>query len=204
MLDIIQYNFLNRPIYFTTNSDTYFDNYLTQSGIIYKINPQKNIKTDFDEKEMKDLLLFINKVHIPVTSDFKNVQTFVSYDGDNTTVRIYASIIPYYYSKKDTVNTKKWSALLLSKIVNFSIEQIPSFRYLGIFFLEINEKDAAKKIMEMDAQYIFDSYKNPSALKMYYSKKSCTDAIELLENYLQSKNMNSQIVSELLIKAKAE
>ena len=204
MLDIIEYNFLKRPIYFTTNTDTYFDNYLTQSGIVYKINLQKNIKAAFDDKEMKDLILFINKVRIPVTSNFKNAQTFVSYDGDNTTVRIYASVIQYYFSKKDSLNTKKWSDLLLSKIVDFSTEQIPSFRYLGMFFLEINEKDAAKKIMEMDAQYIFDACKNPSALKIYYSKKSCTDAIELLENYLQSKNINSSIVSELLIKAKAE
>jgi len=107
ILDIIDNNILKRPVYTTNAADDYFSNYLTPSGIVYKINFSRKPSADPDTKEIKELEKFIAEKHMTVTSNYKESQSFVSFDGDNTLVSTHMAIIQYYLTKKDTATAKK-------------------------------------------------------------------------------------------------
>jgi hypothetical protein len=196
IFDIIDNNLLKRPIYFTANYDNYFENYLTPSGIVSKLNLQKT-SAEPDYKEIKDLEKFITQKHIAVTSNYSSKQTFVSFDGDNTMGYMYLTVIQYYLSKKDKVSAKKWMNIFASTLNSLSINQIPSYRYFANIAIETGNNALAKKIIELDAQYTFDAFQNPSALKGFYSRSRCIDAINRLQLALQQINESSKILNDI-------
>jgi hypothetical protein len=204
ILDIIDNNLLKRPIYFTSRYENFFENYLTQSGIVYKLNLFKNIIADPDPKEIKDLEKFITEKYIPVTSNYNGPLSFVSFDGDNAFAALYFPIIQYYLSKKDKLNAKKWMSQFTATAPGISMEQLPAFRMLSYLAIEAGDKALAKKIIEMDAQYTFDAYQNPSALKGFYSRKRCVDAINQMQSSLQQMSESSDIVAGIYQKLYVE
>jgi len=204
MLDIIESNMAKRPVYFTTATDTYFDNYLSPSGIVFRLNPSKNPLIDFAPGEIQALEKFVAEKYIPVTSNYKSIPNFISFDGDNTLFSLYSTITRYYIFKKDKANIKKWSDLLAAKISGFSTEQTPSLRFLVSLFLEAGSNILAKKLMEADARWTYDAYKNPTALQGFYSRKRCMDTFSYYETALKNLNTESEVISGLLEKISAE
>jgi len=200
ILDIVAYNLTKRPIYFTSSYNTYFDNYLTQSGIVYKLNIEKDTKAEVDVKEIQGLQKFIAEKYVPVLSNYKDPQTFISFDGDNSCLNIYSEIIQYYLNKKDDLAVKKWTGLLISKIPDFSIDNIITFRFLEPLLIKLGKNALAKKIIELDAQYAFDSYQHPSSLKGFCSKQTCLELINKLQSLLQSINESSSLVAAIFQK----
>jgi hypothetical protein len=204
ILDIIDNNLLKRPIYFTTAYTSYFDNYLTRSGIVYKLNPFKNAALDPDPKEIKGLEKFITEKYIPVTSDYSGSKSFVSFDGDNAFAGLYFPIIQYYLSKKDQLSAKKWMDQFNAKASKLSLDQLPAYRSLSYLAIQTGDNALAKKIIEMDAQYTFDAYQHPSPLKGFYSRKRCIDAINQMQSSLQQMNESSTIVADIYQKLYVE
>ncbi|MGG9961633.1 hypothetical protein [Ferruginibacter sp. SUN106] len=204
ILDIIDNNILKRPIYTTNAADDYFSNYLSPSGIVYKINFSRKPGTDPDTREIKDLEKFITEKHMTVTSNYKAAQSFVSFDGDNTLVTIHMAIIQYYLAKKDTGNAKKWVELMAGKFNDLSINQPLACKVLGFLAAQTGNKVLAKKAIEWDAKNTFDAYQDPSALKGFYSRKNCVDYINRLQLSLQNINETSTVVSDIYQKLYVE
>jgi hypothetical protein len=196
-LDIIDNNILKHPIYTTNGSDDYFSNYLSPSGIVYKINLLKKPGATPDTKEIKDLEKFIAEKHMAVTSNYKGAQSFVSFDGDNTMVTTHTAIIQYYLSKKDILNAKKWVELMAAKFNDLSANQPLACRALSSLAIQTGNKALARKAIEIDAQNTFDAYQNPSAIKGFFSRKACVDYINKLQLALQNINETSAIVSDI-------
>jgi len=203
MLDIIESNLLKRPIYFTSTAGSFCEDYLSVSGVVYKLNFEKS-SAGLERKNIKDLEKFLTEKYIPITSNYRGPLSFVSFDGDNTYMMIYVTLIQYYLSKKDMVNAKKWSTLLFSGISDFSVNQVPAFRNLVNLAILTGNNAIAKKIIEMDAEYTFDAYQNPSSLKGFYSRKRCIDAINQMQLSLQQMNESSTIVADIYQKLYVE
>jgi len=204
ILDIVDNNLFTRPIYFSSSYGSNFDNYLSPSGIVYKLDVQKVSGADPGIKEIKELEKYILEKHVPVLSNYNGPITFVSSDGDNSCLGIYSTIIQYYFSKNDRAAIKKWANLLLDKIPDISINNISTFGNLAPVLIEIGNKSLAKKIIELNAQYTFDAYQNPSSLKGFYSRKRCVDAINQMQSLLQQINENSTIVADIYQKLYVE
>lgn len=197
ILDIIDNNILKRPVYTTNGYNDYLSNYLSPSGIVYKINFLKKPGTDADTKEIKGLEKFIAEKHVAVTSNYKGPQSFVSFDGDNTTVAMYTTIVQYYLAKKDIPTAKKWIAQMASKFNDLSANQPLACKVIGFLAMQTGDKGLAKKIIEIDVQNTFDAYQNPSSLKIYFTRKRCVDYINNLQLELQHINETSTIVADI-------
>ena len=203
MLDIIESNILKRPIYFTSTVGSFCEDYLSVSGIVYKLNFEKSTG-DFERKNIKALEKFLSEKYIPITSNYHGPLSFVSFDGDNTYMMTYVTLIQYYLTKKDMINAKKWSNLLFAGINDFSINQVPAFRNLANLAILTGNNAVAKKIIEMDAQYTFDAYQNPSSLKGFVSMKTCVKSIQQLLLSLQKINESSTIIAGIFQKLQIE
>ncbi|GAB2836225.1 hypothetical protein [Ferruginibacter profundus] len=204
ILDIVDNNFLKRPIYTTNAADDYLSNYLSPTGIVYKINFSRKPGADPDTKEIKALEKFIAEKHMVVTSNYKESQSFVSFDGDNTVVSTHLAIIQYYLSKKDTSTAKKWVQLMAGKFNDLSVNQPLACKVLSFLAAQAGDKALAKKAIEWDAKNTFDAYQHPSAVKGFFSRKSCVDYINRLQLTLQNINEPSTIVSDIYQKLYVE
>ena len=198
VMDIIESNLANREIYFTSNYDSYFKNDLIQEGICYKLNFIKNALTK--KNEVVALEKFILEKYIPITSDYASTPNFILTDGDNTFVVIYTKILEYYNSQKDKINFNKWAKKFVATVSNFSIQQIPSLRYAEEMLLQCDDKKIALKIMELDAAYVFNAYKNPSYLTSFYSKYDCKIKMMRLQKLLENAKQKSSYINDLVLR----
>lgn len=193
-LDIVNSNLIKRPVYFTTSAISFFSNYLTQSGIVYRLNLKKKEGTDPDATEIFNLQRFITGKHMPVISDRKSSSNFISFDGDNTLLSLYMPVIQYYIGKKDKANTGKWRSLLLAKQTDLDNAPISTLYSLGYLYIMANEVEKAKNMLEIAAAKVFDAYKKPSPLTGFYSRGECKEFIGQLQQLLLTKGSRSDIV----------
>lgn len=198
MLDIVQSNIKSKSIQFTTNyGDNYFEKYLAPVGICYKLNMQKEI--DY-KKEINDLENFIETKYVLITSNYKIEPNFILFDGDNSFVSMYTNILKFYELKKDKVNFKKWINKFMDKVTNFSIRQIPSLRIAEEMILKSENKKAALRILELDAEYTFLAYTNPKYHTSFYSKFDCKMHFKRLQLLLDNANLKSTYIQNILLK----
>lgn len=200
MLDIIDCNIKQKPIYFTSNYDNFFDKYMTPSGIVFKVNINKDTNEVYNSKIIKDLENFITQKFIPVTSDYTSEKTFVSLDGDNTIASIYKYIIEYYLSINDKTNAIKWTNDLKKNIEGYSINQSNSFICLMGLLIQTDNQEMALKLIESYATWVTNAYKSPNCLYGYYSSYRYNETIENLKNGLNYFELKSDYIESLIEK----
>jgi hypothetical protein len=204
MLDIMDANINKRPICFTSLYNNFFRDQMTQTGIVYTLDLDKDPKQITDDLAIKNLEKYILEKHVPVLSNYKSNQSFISFDGDNTLLALYFPVIRHYQLKKDTATAVKWLHRLLALAGNFSPEQVPTFKNLEALYLSLSNNEQAKKIMEMNAQWTYDAYKHPSSLKGFYSKASCTGLLTGYRDWLAKNYLESPVIYGLLEKINHE
>jgi len=203
MLDIIDCNIKQKPIYFTSNYDNFFDKYMTPSGIVFKVNINKDTNEVYNIKIVKDLEKFVTQKFIPITSDYSSEKTFVSFDGDYTIAYLYKYIIEYYLSVKDKTNAVKWTNDLKKNIEGFSINQSNSFICLLDLLLQTDNQEMALKLIESYAAWVTNAYKSPNSLYGYYSSYRYNETIENLKNTLNYFELKSDFIEGLIDKIDA-
>jgi hypothetical protein len=204
LLDIINSNITKRPIYFTSPSVAYLGDYLTQSGIVYRLNLKKNKAAEPDAAEILGLQNFIAEKYVPVLSDYKSEKTFISYDGDNTLISLYAPIIQYYFSKNDKLNGNKWLTRLTGKITDLDNTSIANLYALSGLYIVADKVAKAQQILEIAAKKVFDAYKYPSSLQGFYSKERCREMIGNFQQFLLTKGARSTVIDGLYEKVSNE
>ncbi len=197
MLDIIESNLFIRPVYFTAAFETYFDEYLTRSGIVYKLNPSKDISIGQSLQEITELEDFVNQKYVPVLS---NEIDIISPDGDNSFFYLYYQILDYYLEKKDIPVLKKWLGKLEANCPEIISVQINSAKSLAYYYIEAGDTKKGIKIINQFAQWLYDNYTLPNSLNGYYSRESYINELLRTKEYLASKNLNSTLIDSLLKK----
>ncbi len=195
-LDIIESNLFKRPVYFTASYETYFDSYLTPVGIVYKINLSKEANTSQSMQEIKDLEDFLDKKHIPVLSNGKDI---ISLDGDISFFYTYYQILNYYLEKKDIPVLKKWLRKLEASCPEINSAQINVAKNLAYYYIEAGEAKKGINIIDQFAQWLYDNYTVPDSLNGYYSKETYIDELSKTKEYLISKNLTSVLIDHLLL-----
>ncbi|MGG9971204.1 hypothetical protein ACQ33O_05350 [Ferruginibacter sp. SUN002] len=202
MFDIVESNYGKRPIYFTQSYEVYFDDYLVPEGIVYKLKSTTKIP---DETTItKNREKYITEKYIPITSDYKSAKKFESYDGDTRCIDMYIDVATHYISIGDMITAKRWTDSLKQYFPEVSTNNIASVRSLGPLFMMTENIALAKKVYETDAQWIYDAYKKPEAIKSFYSKKRCLGRLEIYQNGLEKLGKGSQLIASLLKKLYAE
>ena len=204
MLDIIDCNIKQKPIYFTSNYDNFFDKYMTPSGIAFKVNINKDTNEVYNIKIVKDLEKFVTQKFIPITSDYTSKKTFVSIDGDYTIAYLYKYIIEYYLSVKDKTNAVKWTNDLKKNIEGYSINQSNSFICLLDLLIQTDYQEMALKLIESYATWVTNAYKSPNCLYGYYSSYRYNEIIENLKNTLNHFELKSDFIEGLIEKIEAK
>ena len=194
-LDIIECNRFKRPVYFTASYDTYFDSYLIPVGIVYKINLSKEANTSQSMLEIKDLEDFLDKKHIPVLSNGKDI---ISLDGDISFFYAYYQILNNYLENKDIPVLKKWLRKLEASCPEINSAQINVAKNLAYYYIEAGEAKKGIAIIDQFAQWLYDNYTVPDSLNGYYSKETYIDELSKTKEYLTSKNLTSVLIDNLL------
>lgn len=198
MLDIINKNINNRPVYFASSASVFFENKLIQEGIVFRLYPvsKSNAKINLN-KEIKLLEKFTDSSYKPVIFLSPDNIEEVYIDGSNSFFQLYAKISEYHIQQNDITNATKWlnKAAIYYKTV--TEKTMPAAYSLISPYLKIN-KDIAKQYAEIFAEYLFLKYRYPSAIKGYLSKKECLGNLEWLSNMLKGENIESKKIQEFI------
>jgi hypothetical protein len=191
ILDIINSNFSNHPIYFTA-AESMFGDYLLNKGFIFHLLPLDQSKKALNENiSMKNKLDFVKeKFSITPSNDFSKGITFSGFE--NQAYPLYASLASWY-----TKNRKPNEArMLINELISASKNNLVfSFneKELWLALLEAGDLSAISHL-EAYAKKVESLYLNPQPLFGYITKPYASYYLdELIEKLKAMKITNQKI-----------
>jgi hypothetical protein len=199
IFDIIASNINTRPIYFTSSTPDYLEDYVNSEGIVKRLLPLTSAgKKMYGKVSIKNLEKFAAAQYLTVTVNQLQHKPDLSADGNNTLLAMYGDIAGYYIEKNNMAAAKKWIAKA-GAIAPEALTQNSYNLYLwGARNLQAGNTAEGKKLIESYARYQYNILEKKSALNPVTDKRACVDTLRMLNSLLAQYKITSNSIDRLL------
>lgn len=198
MLDIINSNIHQRPIYFTA-TEQLFNGWLQKEGLIYRLLPLDAAKTKQNEEiSMQKTIAYLNKYfQFNPTNDLSSGMGLSS-NFDGAVYELFADLAKWYLDKHKPSEAKFWLNKLEAGYkgnypFDFNLSS-PAFA-----MLQAGDKKGLS-LLETYVKTLYGFYLHPQADMGYMRKEFILPYIDNVIHMLKSMQMESEVVNEVRAK----
>lgn len=195
LIDIVQSNLYQRPIYFAAGADYALD-YLQQEGLVNRLLPlNQKTKAANENIAMKATENYLQtKFQFVCGNDYPPTEILDEF-GERSTYYLFARVAEWRYGKGEKAKAKEWLAKLKTLCHGRFLPGLDA--YLGYVYGLAGDAETGLSLLEKSAQYIYDAYRKPSALTGVWDAATAQSYFTGISNSLQQLKLDSPKVKAL-------